>query len=244
MPSAGVRRGLPVLLRRFLDRRGLGRSGIASGACSGSRSGDEVLDVPCGHGRIANGLAARGGERDGARTLTRSSSSAHAPTRRLASVKVEYIQGDMRNTSVGGALRSRAQIGSARSVTSTTKGNHAWLREARKTLRDREGASSLELWNRDSFARNWLPVTMSERDGDLQVDRHRFRPAHRASRNRSLHRPRRSASASSVSRFGLSPSRSCGSGCSTQDFHGSTSADQEGEALDLQVRRMVIVATR
>src|SRR5918995_62188 len=53
------------------------------------------------------------------------------------------------------------------------EGNRAWLGEARKALRP-GGRLVVELHNRDAFARNWLPVTMSERDGDLLVDRHHF----------------------------------------------------------------------
>jgi SAM-dependent methyltransferase len=132
---------------------------------------DEVLDVPCGHGRIANGLAARGASVTGldANPLFLERARTDASAR---GVKVEYIQGDMRN------LPWEERFDLVLNWFSSfgyfdDKGNRAWLREARKTLRPR-GRLVIELWNRDAFARNWLPVTMSERDGDLQVDRHRF----------------------------------------------------------------------
>jgi SAM-dependent methyltransferase len=63
---------------------------------SDSESGDEVLDVPCGHGRIANGLAARGASATGldASPLFLERARTDAAAR---GVKVEYIQADMRN---------------------------------------------------------------------------------------------------------------------------------------------------
>jgi SAM-dependent methyltransferase len=57
-------------------------------------SGVEVLDVPCGHGRIANRLAARGASVTGldADPLFLERARADAAAR---GVEVEYIQGDM-----------------------------------------------------------------------------------------------------------------------------------------------------
>ena len=104
------------------------------------------------------------------------------------------------------------------------KGNRAWLREARKTLRP-GGRLVIELWNRDAFARNWLPVTMSEHDGDLQVDRHRFDLlTGRAETDRFIVRGGRVR----VVRFSVRAFTftELGGGCSTQDFHRLTSADR------------------
>jgi SAM-dependent methyltransferase len=116
------------------------------------------------------------------------------------------------------------------------------LREARKTLRP-GGRLVVELWNRDSFARNWLPVTMSERGGDLQVDRHRFDLlTGRAETDRFIVRGDRIRVVRfSVRAFNFTelPEWVLDAGYSSVDVSG-----QEGEALDLQVRRMVIVATR
>ena len=71
--------------------------------------GNEVLDVPCGHGRIANRLAARGARVTGldadAFFLERARADAAA-----RGVEVEYVQGDMRELAVGGAVRRGREL--------------------------------------------------------------------------------------------------------------------------------------
>jgi SAM-dependent methyltransferase len=203
-------------------------------------SGVEVLDVPCGHGRIANRFAARGASVTGldADPVFLERARADAAAR---GVKVEYIQGDM------STLPWEERFDLVLNWFSSfgyfdEKGNRAWLREARKTLRP-GGRLVIELWNRDAFARNWLPVTMSERDGDLQVDRHRFDLlTGRAETDRFIVRGGRVRVVRfSVRAFTFTELREwlLDAGFSSVDVSG-----QEGEALDLQVRRMVIVATR
>jgi SAM-dependent methyltransferase len=203
-------------------------------------SGVEVLDVPCGNGRIANRLAARGASVTGldADPLFLERARADAAAR---GVEVEYIQGDMSTLpweeNFDLLLNWFSSFGYF-----DDKGNRAWLREARKTLRP-GGRLVIELWNRDAFARNWLPVTMSERDGDLQVDRHRFDLlTGRAETDRFIVRGGRVRVVRfSVRAFTFTELREwlLDAGFSSVDVSG-----QEGEALDLQVRRMVIVATR
>jgi SAM-dependent methyltransferase len=203
-------------------------------------SGDEVLDVPCGHGRIANELAARGAIVTGldANPLFLERARTDAAGR---GVKVEYIQGDMRNLPWAERFDLVLNWFSSFGYFDDT-GNRAWLREARKTLRP-GGRLVIELWNRDALARNWLPVTMSERDGDLQVDRHRFDLlTGRAETDRFIVRGGRVRVVRfSVRAFTFTELREwlLGAGFSSVDVSG-----QEGQALDLQVRRMVIVATR
>jgi hypothetical protein len=84
---------------------------------------------------------------------------------------------------------------------------------------------------------------MSERDGDLQVDRHRFDLlTGRAETDRFIVRDGRVRVVRfSVRAFTFTELREwlLDAGFSSVDVSG-----QEGEALDLQVRRMVIVATR
>lgn len=135
----------------------------------GLEVGVEVLDVPCGHGRIANRLAARGASVTGldADPVFLERARADAVARR---VEVDYVQGDM--STLPWEERFDLVLNWFTSFGYfDDEGNRAWLREARKTLRP-GGRLAIELWNRDAFARNWLPVTMNERDGDLQVDRH------------------------------------------------------------------------
>jgi SAM-dependent methyltransferase len=206
----------------------------------GLEEGVEVLDVPCGHGRIANRLAARGASVTGfdADPVFLERARADAAAR---GVEVDYVQGDMSTLPWKGrfdlVLNWFTSFGYF-----DDEGNRAWLREARKTLRP-GGRLAIELWNRDAFARNWLPVTMSERDGDLQVDRHALDLlTGRAETDRFIVRGGRVRTVHfSVRFFTFTELRDwlLAAGFSSVDVSG-----QEGEALDLQVRRMVVVATR
>jgi SAM-dependent methyltransferase len=120
--------------------------------------------------------------------------------------------------------------------------NRAWLREVRKTLKP-GGRLALDLWNRDALARNWLPVTMSEREGDLQVDRHAFDLlTGRAETDRFIVRGGGVRAVHfSVRCFTFTELRDwlLAAGFSSVDVSG-----REGEPLDLEVRRMLVVATR
>lgn len=206
----------------------------------GLEAGTDVLDVPCGHGRIANRLAARGARVTGldADPLFLERARADASAR---GVEVEYVEGDMRSLPweerFDVVLNWFTSFGYF-----DDEGNRAWLREARKTLRD-GGRLVLEVHNRDAFARNWLPVTMSERDGDLLVDRHRFDLlAGRTVTERFAVRDGRvRKSEFSVRFFTFTELRDwlLEAGFSAVDVSG-----HEGESLTLEVRRMLVVATR
>lgn len=203
-------------------------------------AGVEVLDVPCGHGRIANRLAARGARVTGidADPLFLERARADAEAR---GVDVEYVQGDMRTL----AWERRFDV-VLNWFTSfgyfDDAANRAWLREARKALRP-GGRLALELWNRDAFARNWLPVTMSERDGDLQVERHHLDLlSGRAETDRFIVRGGRVRAVHfSVRFFTFTELRDW---LLDAGFSSVAVSGHEGEPLDLQVRRMVVVATR
>jgi SAM-dependent methyltransferase len=121
-------------------------------------------------------------------------------------------------------------------------GNRAWLREARKALRP-GGRLALDVHNRDAFARNWIPVTMTERDGDLLVDRHRLDLlTGRNETERFIVRNREVRRADySVRFFTFTELRDwlLDAGFSEVEVSG-----HEGEPLDLRVRRMLVVATR
>jgi SAM-dependent methyltransferase len=202
--------------------------------------GVDVLDVPCGHGRIANRLAARGACVTGldADPVFLERARADAAAR---GVQVDYLRGDMRRLPweerFDLALNWFTSFGYF-----DDEGNRAWLREARKTLRPR-GRLAMDLWNRDAFARNWQPVTMSERDGDLQIDRHALDLlTGRAETDRFIVRGGRVRAVHfSVRFFSFTELRDLlfDAGFSSVDVTGP-----EGEALDLHVRRMVVVATR
>jgi SAM-dependent methyltransferase len=206
----------------------------------GLEAGVEVLDVPCGHGRIANRLAARGARVTGldADGVFLERARADAVER---GVEVEYLQGDMRT------LPWEARFDLVLNWFTSfgyfdDEGNRAWLREARKTLRP-GGRLVMDVHNRDAFMGFRVPVTMDERGDDLLIDRHAFDPlTGRAETERFLVRDGNVRSVRfSVRFFTFTELRDwlLDAGFSTVQVSG-----HEGEPLDLQVRRMLVVATR
>ena len=140
----------------------------------GLTEGSEVLDVPCGHGRIANRLAARGARVVGldADPFFLERARADAAER---GVDVEYVQGDMRE--LPWTERFDAVVNWFTSFGYfDDDGNRAWLESARRTLKP-GGRLAIDIHSRDAFMRNRPLATMAsvvERDGDLLVDRQSF----------------------------------------------------------------------
>lgn len=134
----------------------------------GLAAGDHVLDVPCGHGRIANRLAARGARVTGLDADTFFLERARAGAAALG-VEVEYVQGDMRElpweSRFDAAVNWFTSFGYF-----DDEGNEAWLATVLRTLKP-GGRLALDLHSRDVFMRNRVPAAVFERDGDLVVDR-------------------------------------------------------------------------
>ena len=133
--------------------------------------GDEVLDVPCGHGRIANRLARRGSHVTGldADALFLERARADADAR---GVEVEYVQGDMRQLPWVGRFDAAVNWFTSFGYFDDD-GNRAWLETVLGTLKA-GGRLAIDVHSRDVFMRNRVPASIYERDGDLVVDRHRF----------------------------------------------------------------------
>ena len=132
------------------------------------RPGLQVLDLACGHGRIANRLAAQGCHVVGldASALFLDTAGRAAQQR---GIHVEYVHGDMRR------LPWREQFDAVINwFTSfgyfTPPENQQVLREVHRVLRS-GGAFLLELQNRDRVLREFQPVTLTERDSHFMVDR-------------------------------------------------------------------------
>jgi SAM-dependent methyltransferase len=203
-------------------------------------AGVEILDVPCGHGRLANRLAARGARVTG---LDADASFIERARRDAATrgVDVEYLEGDMRALPweerfdlVLNWFTSFGYFGD--------EADRAWLREVRKTLK-RGGRLVLEMNNRDALVRRWLPVTLMERDGDLAVDRHRFDPLTGRNHTERFHvrggRMHRVEFSARLFTFTELRDWLLDAGFSSVDASGP-----EGEPLALETRRMVVIATR
>jgi SAM-dependent methyltransferase len=135
------------------------------------RTGDEVLDVPCGHGRIANRLAQRGARVTGvdADAFFVEHARADAAAR---GVDVEYVHGDMRELPWDGRFDAAVNWFTSFGYFDD-QGNRAWLETVRRTLKP-GGRLAIDVHSRDVFMRNRVPASVSERDGDLVVDSHSF----------------------------------------------------------------------
>ena len=113
------------------------------------RPGMEVLDLACGHGRIANRLAARG-------------------------LDVDYLQGDMRRLPWTGRFDRVINWFTAFGYFDDN-GNRQVLAEVARALKP-GGRFALELQHRDWIVGALPPAVVVEQDGDLLVDRNRFEP--------------------------------------------------------------------
>jgi SAM-dependent methyltransferase len=140
-------------------------------------SGSELLDAPCGHGRIANRLAAHG-----LRVTGLDSSALFLDLAReraaAARVDVEYVEGDLRDIAFEGrfdaALNWFTSFGYF-----DDEGNRRVLEGFRRALKP-GGVLLLEQASRDFLVANIPPsgqaVWMTERGDDLQIDKVTFDP--------------------------------------------------------------------
>lgn len=202
--------------------------------------GAEVLDVPCGHGRIANRLAARGAQVTGldADTFFLDRARADASER---GVEVEFVRGDMRE--LPWSERFDAVVNWFTSFGYfDDEGNRAWLEAARRTLKA-GGRLAIDVHSRDVFMRNRNPASMVERDGDLLVDRHRFDiETGREESERWIVRGGQVRKTSySVRFYTFTELRTL---LLDAGFAAVEGFGHDGEPLTLESRRMIVVATR
>ena len=135
--------------------------------------GMAVLDLACGHGRIANRLAARGAVVTGLDVTPRFLELAREDA--LArGVEVEYVQGDMRELPWTARFDRVINWFTAFGYFDDS-GNRRVLAEVARALRP-GGRAAIELNNYPAIMRGYVPATVVERDGNLMVDRHRFDP--------------------------------------------------------------------
>lgn len=135
--------------------------------------GMEVLDLACGHGRIANELAARGARVTGLDATPRFLDLARedAEARGLA---VEYIEGDMRR------LPWRDRFDAVVSWFTSygyfdDDDNRAVLAAAFAALKP-GGRLLVETMHKERLMQGFSPAVVHERDGAYLIDRNRYEP--------------------------------------------------------------------
>jgi ubiquinone/menaquinone biosynthesis C-methylase UbiE len=139
------------------------------------RPGMRVLDLACGHGRIANRLAARGCRVTGldVTPLFLERARRDAADDGLA---VDYVEGDMRRLPWTGHRFDRVINWFTAFGYFDDHGNRQVLGEMARVLQP-GGRVVLDLMNRDWLAREFQPERVAaERDGDLLIDRSRLDP--------------------------------------------------------------------
>jgi ubiquinone/menaquinone biosynthesis C-methylase UbiE len=203
--------------------------------------GMDLLDLACGHGRVANRLAERGARVVGldATPLFLDRARQEAAAR---GVDVEYVEGDIRSLPWEDSSFDRVLSWFTSFGYFDDEGNRRVLREARRVLRP-EGSLLIESNNLAGLLPRWLPAVVVERDSDFLVDRSSFDPTTgRATTERVLVRDGR------VRRFSFSVRMFIAvelrdwlldAGFTAVDFY-----DEEGEPLTGDGRRMITVARR
>jgi len=204
-------------------------------------SGMDVLDLACGHGRIANRLAERGAHVTGldATPLFLDLARRDATER---GVEVEYIEGDMRSLPWEGERFDRVLNWFTSFGYFADDDNRRVLQEAHRVLRP-GGRFLIENNNLVSLLPRWLPAVVHERDDNFAIDVSIFDPATgRATTERTIVRDGR------VRRFTFSVRMFIAvelrdwlldAGFTVVDFY-----DSEGAPLTAQSRRMITVARR
>jgi len=139
----------------------------------GLEPGMEVLDLACGHGRIANRLAARGCRVTGldATALFLDVARRDAAAR---GVSVDYIEGDMRALPWTGRF-DRAINWFTSFGYFDDAGNRQVLAQVARALKP-GGRFALDVQHLHWIARELQPAFVVERDGGLLIDRNRLEP--------------------------------------------------------------------
>jgi ubiquinone/menaquinone biosynthesis C-methylase UbiE len=203
--------------------------------------GTAVLDLGCGHGRIANRLAQRGATIAG---LDRSASflevaRADARERR---VDPEFVAGDMRELPWPAETFDAVVSWFSSFGYFDDDDNRRVLREAHRVLRP-GGRLLIENNNLVELLPRWAPATVMERDGDLAVDRPVFDPTTgRATTERVTTRAGRLRRATFSVRMFVAAE--LGDWLRAAGFGAVRFSDHAGEPLTAGSRRMVTIATR
>src|SRR5829696_1461356 len=204
------------------------------------QEGDQVLDVPCGHGRIANRLALRGARVTGvdADSFFLEHARADAAAR---GVQVDYVQADMRELPwadrFDAALNWFTSFGYF-----DDDGNRAFADGVLATLKP-GGRLAIDVHSRDVFMRNRVAASVYERDGDLVVDEHTFDvESGREETTRWMIRDGRTRrTAYSVRFYTYTELRDLLGGAGFSSVRG---VGHDGKPLTLESRRMIVMATR
>jgi len=206
----------------------------------GLEPGMDVLDLACGHGRIANRLAERGARVTG---LDRAPLFLEWARRDAADrgVEVDYVEGDMRELPWEGAF-DRVVSWFTSFGYFDDEANREVLGDVHEALRP-GGSALIEGNNLAELLPRWLPAVVREKGDDLVVDHSVFEPVTgRADTQRTVVRDGR------VRRFSMSVRMflavELGDWLREAGFDEVRFYDRDGEPLTAEGRRMIAIASR
>jgi SAM-dependent methyltransferase len=206
------------------------------------RPGLSVLDLACGHGAMANHLAARGCRVTGLDSSTVFLDRARADAS-AAGLDVEYVVGDMRALPWKGRFDRLVNWSTAFGYFDDAT-NRAVLSGIAAALRP-GGRLAMDLDNLTAFLAGYRPsrVVAEKEGGDMLVDRyHLDAVTGRFEARRTVIRDGRARTLTFVKRlFGFPELRDWLIAAGLRDVRGF---GEDGEPLTADHRRMVVVATR
>ncbi len=205
------------------------------------RPGMAVLDLACGHGRIANRLAARGCQMTGLDASTvfldRASDDAEA-----AGVTVDYRHGDMRDLPFADASFDRIVCVFTAFGYFDDDDNRMVLREAARVLRP-GGRFYADQHHLLSMVRNWQEDFSLRRDGDWMIDQHDYNAATgRTINERTILRDGRSRTLRYFVRTLTGPEWR--DWLHQAGFSSTALCGEGGSELTMDSRRLIVVGTR
>lgn len=203
------------------------------------RPGMEVLDLGCGHGRIANRLAERGCRVTGLDLSPTFLERAREDASALG-VTVEYVHGDVLDTSWTRRFDRVLNWGNVLNYFDDDADGQRVLAITAKALKA-EGRLLIDTMNYPSYIRNYQPSHVVEHEGDLVVDQQRLDPlTSRSIATRTIFRGgkvRREPSSSRVHTFPELRDWLREAGFATVDGYG-----EDGASLTAEHRRQRVVA--
>ncbi|MEH1124180.1 class I SAM-dependent methyltransferase [Micromonospora sp. CPCC 206061] len=202
--------------------------------------GMTVLDLACGHGALANALAARGCQVTGLDSSAVFLERARADAAAMA-VDVEYVFGDMRDLPWSSRFDRVANWTTAFGYFDDPT-NRAVLAEIARVLRS-GGRLAMDLDNLAKFLTSYNPsrITATRDNGDMLVDRHHLDPlTGRFEVERTVVRDGRARRLTFVKRLFAFPELR--DWCTAAGFTDVTGYGEDGQPLSIDHNRMVVIA--
>jgi SAM-dependent methyltransferase len=200
-----------------------------------------VLDLACGHGRIANRLAKRGARVVGLDTTPLFLERATADAAE-AGLEAQFVKGDMRSLPwADGTFDDVISWFTSFGYFADSE-NRLVLQEAQRVLRP-GGRFLIEGHNLAELLPRWLPTVVVEREGNFLIDHNEFDPTtSRAATKRVIIRDGRTRRFHfSVRLFIAAELRDW---LQSAGFHSIHFYDRQGEPLTRRGARMITIAQR